>query len=47
MNRRATIERCVDKFYTSALLREAGLDTPETVVCEGIGRRDGRRSRNG
>jgi len=30
------IERCVDKFYTSALLREAGLDTPETVVCERI-----------
>lgn len=28
------IERCVDKFWTSALLREAGLPTPETVVCE-------------
>ena len=28
------IERTVDKFYTSALLREAGLPTPETVVCE-------------
>jgi RimK family alpha-L-glutamate ligase len=28
------IERCVDKFYTSALLQEAGLPTPETVVCE-------------
>jgi RimK family alpha-L-glutamate ligase len=28
------IERCVDKFYTSALLQGAGLPTPETVVCE-------------
>ena len=36
MNSPRAIERCVDKFYTSALLREAGLDTPETVVCEGI-----------
>ncbi len=34
MNSPRTIERCVDKFYTSALLREAGLETPETVVCE-------------
>ena len=36
MNSPRAIERCVDKFYTSALLREAGLDTPETVVCEGV-----------
>src|SRR5215211_1356089 len=36
MNSPRAIERCVDKFYTSALLREAGLDTPETVVCEGM-----------
>ena len=36
MNSPRTIERCVDKFYTSALLREAGLDTPETIVCERI-----------
>ena len=28
------IERSVDKFYTTALLQEAGLPTPETVVCE-------------
>jgi len=28
------IERCVDKFYTTALLQEAGLPTPETIVCE-------------
>lgn len=36
MNSPRAIERCVDKFYTSALLREAGLDTPETVVCERV-----------
>ena len=36
MNSPRTIERCVDKFYTTALLRAAGLDTPETVVCERI-----------
>jgi RimK family alpha-L-glutamate ligase len=36
MNSPRTIERCVDKFYTSALLHEAGLATPETVVCEGV-----------
>ena len=36
MNSPRAIERCVDKFYTSALLREAGLDTPDTVVCEHI-----------
>ncbi len=36
LNSPRAIERCVDKFYTSALLREAGVDTPETVVCEGI-----------
>lgn len=34
MNSPRTIERCVDKFYTTALLREAGLPTPETIVCE-------------
>jgi len=28
------IERSVDKFYTTALLQDAGLPTPETVVCE-------------
>src|SRR5207247_11278681 len=28
------IERWVDKVYTTVLLREAGLPTPETVVCE-------------
>ena len=35
MNSPRTIERSVDKFYTTALLQEAGLPTPETVVCEG------------
>jgi len=34
VNSPRTIERSVDKFYTSAILSEAGLDTPETVVCE-------------
>ena len=34
MNRPRAIERCVDKFYTTALLQEAGLPVPETVVCE-------------
>lgn len=28
------IERSVNKFYTSALLAQHGLPTPETVVCE-------------
>lgn len=37
MNSARAIERCVDKFYTSALLVEAGLPTPETVVCERAG----------
>ena len=30
-----TIERTVDKLWTTALLEEAGLRVPETVVCEG------------
>jgi RimK family alpha-L-glutamate ligase len=34
MNSPRAIERSVDKFYTSALLSEAGLVTPETIVCE-------------
>jgi RimK family alpha-L-glutamate ligase len=34
MNSPRAIERTVDKFYTTALLQEAGLPTPETVVCE-------------
>ena len=29
-----TIERTVDKFYTSAILADAGIPTPDTVVCE-------------
>src|SRR5258705_6509732 len=35
VNSARAIERSVDKFYTTALLQEAGLPTPETVVCEG------------
>jgi RimK family alpha-L-glutamate ligase len=34
MNSPRAIERTVDKFYTTALLQEAGLPVPETVVCE-------------
>lgn len=34
VNSPRAIERSVDKFYASALLQEAGLPTPETVVCE-------------
>jgi RimK family alpha-L-glutamate ligase len=34
LNRPIAIERAVDKFYTTALLHEAGLPVPETVVCE-------------
>jgi RimK family alpha-L-glutamate ligase len=34
MNSPRAIERSVDKFYTTALMQEAGLATPETVVCE-------------
>ena len=36
MNTPLAIERSVDKFYTTALLHEAGIPTPETVVCEGV-----------
>ena len=36
MNSPRAIERSVDKFYTDALLHEAGLPTPETVVCETV-----------
>ena len=34
VNSPRAIERCVDKFYTTVLLQEAGLPVPETVVCE-------------
>jgi len=36
INSPRAIERTVDKFYTTALLHEAGLPTPDTVVCEGV-----------
>ena len=34
VNSAHAIERSVDKFYTTSLLQDAGLPTPETVVCE-------------
>jgi RimK family alpha-L-glutamate ligase len=34
VNSPRAIERAVDKFYTSALMQEAGLPTVDTVVCE-------------
>ena len=34
VNSARTIERTVDKYYTSALLEDAGLPTPRTVVTE-------------
>lgn len=36
MNRPATIERTVDKYYTSSLLASGGFPTPRTVVAEGF-----------
>jgi RimK family alpha-L-glutamate ligase len=36
MNSPRAIERSVDKFYTDARLHEAGLPTPETVVCDTV-----------
>jgi ribosomal protein S6--L-glutamate ligase len=34
INSPRTIERCVDKFYTTALLEQGGLPVPDTVACE-------------
>jgi RimK family alpha-L-glutamate ligase len=34
MNSARTIERTVDKFWTSATLEQCGIPTPDTVVCE-------------
>ena len=34
VNSARAIERSVDKFYATALLQEAGLPVPETVVCD-------------
>jgi RimK family alpha-L-glutamate ligase len=36
INSPRAIERCVDKFYTTALLQESGLPVPPTVVCESV-----------
>ena len=34
VNTARAIERTVDKFWTSALLEQCGIPTPETIVCE-------------
>jgi RimK family alpha-L-glutamate ligase len=34
VNSPRAVERTVDKFWTSALLEQCGIPTPETVVCE-------------
>jgi RimK family alpha-L-glutamate ligase len=34
INSPRAIERTVDKFWTSALLEQCGLPTPDTIVCE-------------
>jgi RimK family alpha-L-glutamate ligase len=34
VNSPRAIERTVDKFWTSALLEQCGIPTPETIVCE-------------
>ena len=34
VNSARTIERTVDKFWTSCLLEQCGIPTPDTVVCE-------------
>jgi RimK family alpha-L-glutamate ligase len=36
VNSPRVIERTVDKFWTSSLLEQCGIATPETVVCESI-----------
>ena len=36
INRPGTLEKTVDKFYTSALLAESGLPVPQTVVTESV-----------
>ena len=36
VNTARAIERSVDKFWTSALLEQAGLPTPDTVVTESV-----------
>jgi RimK family alpha-L-glutamate ligase len=36
MNSPRAIERTVDKFWTSALLEQCGIPTPETIVCERV-----------
>src|SRR5439155_6343021 len=37
INSPRTIERTVDKLWTTAILAQAGLAVPETLVCESLG----------
>ena len=37
VNSPGAIEKMVDKYYTSSLLQKAGLQVPETLVCEDLG----------
>lgn len=34
LNSPRTIERTVDKFWTSAILEQCGIPTPQTIVCD-------------
>jgi RimK family alpha-L-glutamate ligase len=36
VNSPRAIERTVDKFWTSALLEQCGVPTPETIVCDNV-----------
>ncbi len=36
LNSPRAIERTVDKFWTSALLEQCGIATPETIVCDSM-----------
>jgi RimK family alpha-L-glutamate ligase len=36
VNSPRAIERTVDKFWTSALLEQCGIPTPETIVCDNV-----------
>ena len=36
INSPRAIERTVDKFWTSALLEQCGIPTPETIVCDNV-----------
>lgn len=36
LNSPRAIERTVDKFWTSALLEQCGIPTPDTIVCDNV-----------